>query len=61
MPSTARTITVNDLTGTDVTKVAIDLAAALNGTTADGRDTVIVNATNADDAVTVATDNGISR
>ena len=34
----ADTITVNDLTGTDVTQVAIDLAAA-GATTGDGRQT----------------------
>jgi len=48
-------ISVNDLTGTDVTKVQVDLAAVLNGTAADGSlDTVTVNATNTDDLVTVA-------
>jgi Ca2+-binding RTX toxin-like protein len=48
-------ILVNDLTGTDVTRVEIDLAAALNGKAADGNlDTVVVRATNADDVVTVA-------
>jgi len=46
---------VGDLTGTDVTKVAIDLAAVINGKTGDGKlDSVTVNATNADDIVTIA-------
>jgi Ca2+-binding RTX toxin-like protein len=46
---------VGDLTGTDVTKVAIDLAAVVNGKTGDGTpDSVTVNATNADDSVTIA-------
>jgi len=48
------TITIEDLTGTDVTEVAIDLAAA--GTTSgDGQpDTVIVNGTAANDTIKVA-------
>ena len=46
---------VGDLTGTDVTKVAIDLAAVINGKTGDGAlDSVTVNATNAGDSVTIA-------
>ena len=46
---------VGDLTGTDVTKVAIDLAAAIGGKTGDGAlDSVTVNATNAGDIVTIA-------
>ena len=36
----ADNIVVGDLTGTDVTQVGLDLAAAPNGTTADGNDTV---------------------
>jgi Ca2+-binding RTX toxin-like protein len=47
----ADTVTVNDLTGTDVTQVAIDLAAA-GTTTGDGQpDQVIVNATAGADAI----------
>jgi Ca2+-binding RTX toxin-like protein len=50
----ADTITVNDLTGTDAKLVAIDLAAALNGTTGDAQpDTVIVNGSNAKNAITI--------
>ncbi len=46
---------IGDLTGTDVTKVAIDLAAAIGGKTGDGAlDSVTVNATNAGDTVTIA-------
>jgi Ca2+-binding RTX toxin-like protein len=46
----ADTITVNDLSGTDVTNVNIDLAGAPN--TGDGQpDTVIVNGTNGDDVI----------
>jgi Ca2+-binding RTX toxin-like protein len=53
----ADTITVNDLTGTDVTQVNIDLAAPAGSGTGDGAaDTVIVNGTNGDDAVVVAGD-----
>jgi Ca2+-binding RTX toxin-like protein len=48
----ADTITVNDLTGTGVTQVNLNLAAAGGG--GDGQaDTVIVNGTNGDDAVSV--------
>jgi Ca2+-binding RTX toxin-like protein len=53
----ADTITVNDLTGTDVTEVNIDLASAPGSGTGDGQaDTVIVNGTNGDDAALVAGD-----
>jgi len=45
-------ITVNDLSGTDVTQVNVDLAGAPN--TADGaQDQVIVNATSGNDAITL--------
>src|SRR5262249_55089186 len=50
----ADTVTVNDLTGTDVTNLNIDLSAA---GAADGQpDTVVVNGTTGDDAVLVAGD-----
>jgi Ca2+-binding RTX toxin-like protein len=50
----ADTVTLNDLTGTDVTDVRVDLAAALGGATGDGAvDRVIVNGSNANDTVTV--------
>ena len=50
----ADNIVVNDLSGTDVTKVAIDLAGTIGGTTGDAAaDTVTVNATNGDDIVDV--------
>ena len=53
----ADTITVNDLTGTDVTQVNLDLASPPGSGTGDGQaDTVIVNGTNGDDAVIVAGD-----
>ena len=54
----ADTITVNDLTGTDVNKVNIDLAAAGGG--GDGQpDTIVINATNGDDVITVTNNNGV--
>src|SRR5262249_12832468 len=55
-------ITVNDLSGTDVTEVNIDLAGTLGGSTGDGSaDSVIVNGTTGDDVVVVAGDaNGVA-
>jgi Ca2+-binding RTX toxin-like protein len=47
-------VTVNDLTGTDVTQTNLDLAAAPGGNAADGAvDNVVVNATNGDDAINI--------
>jgi Ca2+-binding RTX toxin-like protein len=55
----ADTITVNDLSGTDVHNVNADLAGTLGGTVGDGlADSVIVNGTNGDDAITSAGRNG---
>ena len=54
----ADTITVNDLSGTDVSKVRIDLSAAGGG--GDGQvDTIVINATNGSDAITVSNNNGM--
>ena len=54
----ADTITVNDMTGTDVSNVSIDLGAIGGG--GDGaEDTVIINATDGDDAITISGDNGV--
>jgi Ca2+-binding RTX toxin-like protein len=51
---------VNDLTGTDVTNVDIDLAPAIGGGTGDGvADTVTVNGTNDPDNVAVAANGGV--
>ncbi len=51
----ADTITVNDLSGTDVAEVNLDLRAAQGG--GDGQaDAVIVNGTNGDDAILVSGD-----
>jgi Ca2+-binding RTX toxin-like protein len=53
----ADTIVVNDLSGTDLTEININLAASGGGS--DGQpDTVIVNATNADDVILVTGDAG---
>jgi Ca2+-binding RTX toxin-like protein len=47
-------VTVNDLTGTDVTRANIDLAGVLGGGGSDGAiDNVVVNATNGDDAINI--------
>jgi len=47
-------ITVNDLSGTDVSNVNVDLAGTLGGATGDGQpDSVVVNATNGDDTIKV--------
>jgi Ca2+-binding RTX toxin-like protein len=55
----ADTITVNDLRGTDVRNVNADLAGTLGGTVGDGlADSVIVNGTNGDDAITSVGRNG---
>jgi hypothetical protein len=51
----ADAVTVNDLTGTGVTSVDLDLAGALGGSAGDGQtDRVVVNGTNGNDALTVA-------
>ena len=50
----ADSVTVNDLTGTDVTQVNIDLAGAFGGTAGDGAvDSVVVNGTTGDDNIAV--------
>ncbi|HTO81093.1 MAG TPA: calcium-binding protein [Methylomirabilota bacterium] len=56
----ADTITVNDLTGTDVTQVAVDLGAPPGSGTPDGQaDTIVINGTSGDDVITVTNDNGV--
>ena len=53
----ADVVTVNDLTGTDVKNVNLDLAGTLGGTTGDGQtDRVNVIGTNGNDALTAAGD-----
>ena len=50
----ADNVTVNDLTGTDVTQTNIDLAGAFGGTAGDGAvDNVVVNGTNGDDNIAI--------
>jgi hypothetical protein len=51
----ADSITLNDLTGTDVVQTNLDLAAALGGNAPDGVvDSVVVNGTNRDDSISIA-------
>jgi Ca2+-binding RTX toxin-like protein len=51
------TVTVNDLTGTDLTRLNIDLAGVAGSGVGDGQaDSVVVNGTSGDDAITVAGD-----
>src|SRR6266705_59820 len=53
----ADAVTVNDLTGTDVNSVNVDLAGALGGAAGDGAaDRVIVNGTAGNDAIDVSGD-----
>ena len=55
----ADSVTVNDLTGTGVRAVNVDLAGTLGGTSGDNEiDQVVVNATNGDDKIKVAGDAG---
>jgi Ca2+-binding RTX toxin-like protein len=54
----ADTITVGDLSGTDVTGVNIDLGA--DGGDDDGSaDTIVINATEDDDVISISSDNGV--
>ncbi len=53
----ADVVTVNDLTGTGVSRVSVDLAGTLGGTTGDGQaDRVVVNATGGDDRIVASGD-----
>ena len=55
----ADVVTVNDLTGTDVNSVNVDLAGTLGGAAGDGQpDRVVVNGTNGDDSINVNGDSG---
>ena len=48
-------VTVNDLSATDVYSFTVDLAAVLGGATGDGQaDSVVVNATDGNDAISVS-------
>jgi Ca2+-binding RTX toxin-like protein len=56
----ADTVTVNDLTGTDVNQVAIDLGAVPGSPGGDGQpDTIVINGTAGDDVITIADNNGV--
>jgi Ca2+-binding RTX toxin-like protein len=53
----ADTIVVNDLSGTDVTEVNLNLASTIGGATGDAQpDNVILNATNGDDVILLTGD-----
>ena len=55
----ADVVTVDDLSGTDVSSVNVDLAASLGGLVGDGQaDRVVVNGTNGNDAINVNGDAG---
>src|SRR5262249_52894118 len=54
------TVTVNDLTGTGVSQVAIDLGAQPSSAGGDGAaDTIVINATNGDGVISVTNNNGV--
>jgi Ca2+-binding RTX toxin-like protein len=56
----ADTITVNDLTGTAVKQVAIDLSATSGSGVGDGQaDTIVINATNGNDVINISESNGV--
>ena len=56
----ADTITVNDLTGTGVKNVNLDLASPPGSGMGDGQaDTIIINATSGDDVITVSSSGGV--
>jgi Ca2+-binding RTX toxin-like protein len=56
----ADNVTINDMSGTDVTKVEVDLAGTLDGSAGDGQvDTIFINATNDDDVITFSNNNGV--
>jgi Ca2+-binding RTX toxin-like protein len=56
----ADNIVVNDMSGTDVTNVVVNLAGTLGGSAGDGAvDTITINATNGDDVISVSNNNGV--
>jgi Ca2+-binding RTX toxin-like protein len=56
----ADTITVNDLTGTGLSQVAIDLGAQPGSPGGDGQDdTIVINGTSGDDVITLTENNGV--
>jgi hypothetical protein len=54
----ADNIVINDLSGTDVTEINLDLGATPDGAGDGQADTVTINATNGDDVILVFGDNG---
>jgi Ca2+-binding RTX toxin-like protein len=55
----ADTVTVNDMTGTGVKEIDVDLAATLGGSAGDGQDdTVVVNGSSGNDVITLSIENG---
>ncbi len=55
-------VTVNDLSGTDVSSVNVDLAGTLGGAAGDGAaDRVVVNATNGNDTIDVSGDAEVAK
>jgi Ca2+-binding RTX toxin-like protein len=53
-------IVVNDMTGTDVKQVSVNLASTPGGSGGDGQvDTIVINATSGDDVISVVNNNGI--
>jgi hypothetical protein len=53
----ADVVTVNDLSGTDVSRVNVDLAGTIGGAVGDGQaDRVVVNGTSGNDAIDVSGD-----
>jgi Ca2+-binding RTX toxin-like protein len=55
----ADTVTVNDLTGTGVSQVAIDLGGTPGGPGDGLVDTVVINATSGNDSITINNNNGV--
>src|SRR5262249_30165747 len=55
----ADTVTVNDLSGTDVRNVDIDLAGSTTGTPDGQPDTIVINGTSGNDVITVVNNNGV--
>jgi Ca2+-binding RTX toxin-like protein len=54
------TVTVNDMTGTDLQDVAIDLSGIPGSGSGDNQpDTIVINGTNGDDVITIAQSNGV--
>jgi len=53
------TVTVNDMTGSAVKQVNIDLAGTIGGTAGDGQnDTVVINGTSGSDVISLSIENG---